>query len=244
MLNAWAFAAQVGMPLNVKVTIHWGWLRIVSEKSAKERLRLFLHRLGNWLRRQGVPLVYIWVHEVAPGTGLHTHIVLSVGATARELIATALSQKAPEFLIGEDGELPPDNAVMVSRSRYLPSRIARTDPQLRGKIAYLLKGADAATAALIGIEPNPRKAGTVQRRRVCVAHSIGPTARAGTDWHERGLEEFDLGFTGHEAPRRSYSPWKALQRPASAQGAQKPIQGSPSSHAPLQATDAPAAPIG
>lgn len=181
MLNGWAFADQAGMPLNVMVTIHWGAILIAAEKSAGKRLRLFMHRLGKWLRRQKLPLAYVWTHEVSPTAGLHTHIVLSVGATARELIAAELSRKAPKFLIGADGELPPDNAVVVSRSCYSPSRIARTGRQLRGKIAYLLKGADAATAALIGIEPNPRKAGKVQRRRVCVAHSIGPTARAGAD---------------------------------------------------------------
>src|SRR6476620_10047929 len=60
ILNAWAYAKDMGMPLNAHIVIHWERLNLVAEKSILGAQSLFLDRLGKWLRRRERQLAFIW----------------------------------------------------------------------------------------------------------------------------------------------------------------------------------------
>jgi hypothetical protein len=68
-------AAEIGLPLNRFVTINWEAAGVGDGVKATGR---FLKHAGDWLRRHGRRLAYVWVQERGRRVGQHVHILLHV----------------------------------------------------------------------------------------------------------------------------------------------------------------------
>lgn len=71
MIEATAFAVEVGMPFNRFTTIHWDAAGVRDPLKATGR---FLKLLGDAVRAAGSSYAYVWVRENGPGKGEHVHI--------------------------------------------------------------------------------------------------------------------------------------------------------------------------
>jgi hypothetical protein len=75
--RAVSHALEIGLPLNRFVTINWEAAGIEDCTRATGR---FLKQAGDWLRRLGRSLAYVWVQERGARIGQHVHILLHVPA--------------------------------------------------------------------------------------------------------------------------------------------------------------------
>lgn len=75
MIAASRHAAAIGLPLNRFVTINWEAAGVGDGVRATGR---FLKQAGDWLRRHGRRLTYVWVQERGRRVGQHVHVLLHV----------------------------------------------------------------------------------------------------------------------------------------------------------------------
>ena len=78
--NAWAaahHAAQISLPLDTHLTMHWG--KLAGDGTVQRRLGRLLTCARRWLARRGAQLACVWVVECGERAGgLHTHTLLHV----------------------------------------------------------------------------------------------------------------------------------------------------------------------
>lgn len=77
ILDAALWAVELGLPLNRFVTINWEAAGVPASSKATGR---FLKYAGDWLRRRGSQIAYVWVQERGPRVGQHVHILIHVPA--------------------------------------------------------------------------------------------------------------------------------------------------------------------
>jgi hypothetical protein len=75
LFRAARHAAAIGLPLNRFVTINWEAAGVGEGVIATG---CFLKHAGDWLRRHGHRLAYVWVQERGRRVGQHVHILLHV----------------------------------------------------------------------------------------------------------------------------------------------------------------------
>jgi hypothetical protein len=77
LVNALAFAQEIGNPPNMHVTIHWNLSECFTEDQWMKHQSKLFDKLSKWLKRKGYfPIKFIWTNENASKKGCHTHLLL------------------------------------------------------------------------------------------------------------------------------------------------------------------------
>jgi hypothetical protein len=166
--HAFNFAAEIGQPLNVFVTLNFGHTNCSAETMTAQFMTLLDRKFGPWWRRpsrhlkigpQGAP-AYAWVAEAAGGyPGIHW--VLHIPQTRR----TDFIARLPKWLKNIAGDLHDECAFNVGTVYRAP-----------GLRSYLLKGCDPNYADFCKFDCVPQ--GVVHGKRSGVSRSLQRTARS------------------------------------------------------------------
>ena len=76
LLDALAFADQIGLRLNVAVDINW--LMFSGTVDDRTRFSRCQQRLSKWAKRRGFALTLIWTRELGRYGSPHTHVLIHV----------------------------------------------------------------------------------------------------------------------------------------------------------------------
>jgi hypothetical protein len=76
LLDALAFADEIGLRLNVAVDI--SWLMFSGTVDDRTRFSRCQQRLSKWAKREGFGLTLIWTREVGKHGSSHTHVLIHV----------------------------------------------------------------------------------------------------------------------------------------------------------------------
>lgn len=170
--DAVLFACQADMPLNRFVTIHWDAAAVADDQAATAR---YLKLAGDWVRVRGGVFAFIWVRESGEQKGRHVHILmhlppnLTLGFNRRQrgwLKACGAAWRAKVILTRP-----------IGRSlQHALSGGADYQTNLLELLDYVLKGADQAARAVLGIV-RQKDGGLIQGKRCGFSQNLGPRAR-------------------------------------------------------------------
>jgi hypothetical protein len=137
LLDALAFADEIGLRLNVAVDICWPMFSgIVDDRTRFARCQ---QRLSKWAKRRGFALTLIWTRELGKYGSPHTHVLIHVPPW---LMESNEFQLALERALEPEGGPNHEKAIMIQPA-YRPL----------GKLLYNLKGVDPKHACGFGIRP-------------------------------------------------------------------------------------------
>ena len=210
-INAIAFAAAIGRPLNNHITIvlkHAHALRGLRPPYdhrvfARFRARL-LERLRAYLVEATGISAYLWTGENSGDQwkGLHLHIAVHLASSRqRPALYRAMSAHGFDFDgvdLGERGGGTPN--AWAGLGRYV---LKRYDPR---DFIYLSDGESVPISGLTGIQHRGNDMGVVPGQRLGTSHAISRAARAAAGWQELkhpaewGPALHDLG--GYHRPTR------------------------------------------
>ena len=210
-INAIAFAAAIGRPLNNQVTIvlkHAHALRGIRPPYDRRVVARFRARLLERLRAHLVEATgaaaYLWTGENSGDQwkGLHFHIAVHLASSCqRPALWRAMSAHGFDFDgvdLGERGGWTPK--AWSGLARYVLKRCDHRD------FTYLSGGESVQISALTGIQSRGTDFGVVPGQRLGTSHAISRAARAAAGWQElKHPEEWgealhDLG--GYHRPTR------------------------------------------
>jgi hypothetical protein len=159
LLDALAFADQIGLRLNVAVDICWPMFSgTVDDRTRFARCQ---QRLSKWARRRGFALTLIWTRELGRYGSPHTHVLIHVPPW---LMESNEFQFALERALEPEGGPNHEKAILI-QSAYRPL----------GKLLYNLKGVDPKNANDFGIRPAYQ--GTLSGKRAGCTQNLGAGAR-------------------------------------------------------------------
>ncbi|WP_353200507.1 hypothetical protein [Sandarakinorhabdus sp.] len=187
LVAAAAHAERIGLPPNRLVTLHWAALGLGDDLAAAAIGRV-LKLWREALAERGLPFACVWARENDDGDaskGSHVHILAHVPAAAGPGFMRRLRGWARLAAGGRidrrrgriDGPAYVAGAVNTRRigGRLVVAQGVH-EANLAAALGYLLKGADEATAAALGLtrrEPGGRLTG----KRVGWSENIGAKAR-------------------------------------------------------------------
>jgi hypothetical protein len=182
LANAAAFAASLGYPLNAQITFAWHSIPSFSACALPQLQGALMLRFGQWLKRRGVTLRYVWVRERVSGRGLHSHALLS--------LPPALKEEAKAFLTASGG------FVDTTRTKGVWVECgARTPAAWAGSLRYFAKGLDHRDfvygscgstenlGVLLGVDHRGSQ-GVIPCKRSGTSENLGPKARSRAGWRE------------------------------------------------------------
>lgn len=167
--EAAAFAEEMGRPLTALVTIVFHGVQNVEESVIR-----ICDSMRHWLRRQGLPAIYIWVKEFGSEHGVHIHLAVHVPAGAvywafKKMVWRWAEQAGAEILRGGSSE------TVDVRRIY----------SINGLLKYLGKSVSSRDAPKAreryGIDRKPHASVGGRASQVCKA--LGPKARM--EWYAR-----------------------------------------------------------
>jgi hypothetical protein len=159
LLDALAFADEIGLRLNVAVDICW--LMFSGTVNDRNRFSRCQQRLSKWVKRQGSALALIWTREVGKNGGIHTHVLVHVPPW---LMEHGDFQRALERSFEPEGGPKVDQAIKIQPAY---------DPL--GKLLYNLKGTDPKRAKQFGVQASYQ--GELEGKRCGCTENIGARAR-------------------------------------------------------------------
>jgi hypothetical protein len=176
IIEGLAHAAIIGLPLNRFVTIHWQSGGGAAGPQATGR---FLKFAGDWLRLRGVQITYAWVRETGRLKGEHVHIALHVppehgpafGHQQRRWVKAAGAKCWRGVIQTRPVGSSASHAFVGIRHGEAYS------DHLAAAAEYFLKGADAGTAAALGLARDRETQGTLTGKRASTSANIGRDAR-------------------------------------------------------------------
>lgn len=170
IVHAALHALRTERPLNRFITI--GFEAGGCPVRTIEALGQFLKSGSDWLRWKGAPVAYVWVIENPPAIDEHAHVLIHVpdnlSAGFTRLQRGWLARTGTTCWRG-----------IIHTEKVMPSHEALT-----GVLRYVLKGGDAETRKIFGIEDRGRQ-GHVEGKRCGMSGSLGASAR-----------EREIGFVG------------------------------------------------
>ena len=159
LLDALAFANEIGLRLNVAVDICWPMFSgIVDDRTRFARCQ---QRLSKWAKRRGFALTLIWTRELGNYGSPHTHVLIHVPPW---LMESNEFQFALERALEPEGGPNHEKAIMIQPA-YRPL----------GKLLYNLKGVDPKHASGFGIRPAYQ--GELSGKRAGVTQNLSAKAR-------------------------------------------------------------------
>lgn len=162
MILSAAFARERGTRLNRFVTIPFK-ANLCPDRTLVA-LGRFLKLAGDWLRMKGVIPAYIWVIENPADADEHVHLLIHVPDDLRSDFA-----RLQRGWIARTG-------TRVGKGVIHSKDIPDNADAITGLLRYMLKGADAETRKMFGIDHRGSQ-GVVEGKRCGVAQSIGRKAR-------------------------------------------------------------------
>ena len=214
LMEALAFAREIGTPLNAHATIHWVGTNAGDDPNG----RLFAkvrEGFDKWLKRQGIPggLTAIWVRERLSGGSaevVHCHMLFHLAHPFMRGRKRIQVEGAIERLIDRHGD-----------GNFLDCTLKLTFP-LNPNGIYPLKGGGPDVWRRFGVPRRWRKPqGCIHAKRCGTTENIGPAARQSTETNS--IEEHDDGF-GTSIPNATHhssegkSDQRDLQTPTRARG--------------------------
>lgn len=205
LLDASFFAAQIGLPLNRFVTIHWEQAGILVD--FQKVTGRFLKLAGDWLRLQGSEFAWVWVREGGPKDGEHVHILMHVPPH----LARAFSYRQRRWLKACGANF--GKGVIKSRPVGRSNRHAFVGVQggecymghLGRALDYILKGAASQTRHDLGIT-RAKSGGVLFGKRCSTSQNIGWAARKKYGMHDLALPP------ARNCTRRGCDTWTDLHR--------------------------------
>ncbi len=209
LYSAVSYANQLGIVMNVHVSITWKLLGIHGHEEAAKVLRYeFFKHLQEWCEYRmpaGHRFVWLYVHEVGRRHGFHTHFLTAI----------------PDELRPEFREWMANRIAKVSRIGVVPKEAYEITAPPSDRIGrqwrylqYLCKGigGDEEVASMVGTEPivkaesliRPRGRGPAEvrcRKRCGVSNVIGAQARRDAQFEsllERGVADVRQLYAGME----------------------------------------------
>ena len=213
LMDAVAYARQIGTPLNTHATIHWVGTKVGDDPDG----RLFAkvrEGFDKWLRRHGIPggLTAIWVRERLSGGSaevVHCHMLFHLPQPFTRGRKRKQVEETLERLIDRHGD-----------GNYADYTLKLTFPPTPNGI-YLLKGGGPDVWREFGVPRRWRRAqGFIHGKRCGTTENIG---RAQRTKQEIQQEKHDGGF-GTSIPNATHHSSKGesddrdLQTPTRARG--------------------------
>jgi hypothetical protein len=163
---AWLFAIREGVGPNLFLTVHWKHAPAKIEgQHPVERNGLFRDGLKAWFYRHapGQPFVWIEVREKTRALGEHVHLFVYVPEPLQTRFTLAAHR-----LVARQSATMTDTAFKVVQVGW----------KWWERLRYVMKGGNDAVRQRHGVPGkwSPYQ-GTIEGKRVRIAHSIGPTAR-------------------------------------------------------------------
>ena len=155
LLDALAFADEIGLRLNVAVDI--SWLMFAGTVDDRTRFSRCQQRLSKWAKREGFALTLIWTREVGKHGSSHTHVLIHVPPW---LMETKKFPLAIERALEAEGGPNHEKAIMIQPA-----------PTPQGKLLYNLKGLDPREAKQFGVRASYQ--GELHGKRVGCTENIG-----------------------------------------------------------------------
>lgn len=186
MAAAVAHAERIGLPLNRLVTVHWGAMGLSDAEAGRASGRM-LKLWREALAEKGLPFACVWARENDNGDaskGSHVHILAHVPAAGsgllRRLPAWARLAAGGRYNRRRERVEGPAYSKGAVTTRRIGGRVsvpqAVHDANLVGTLGYLLKGADDATAAALGLRDR-EPGGRIIGKRCGWSENIGAKAR-------------------------------------------------------------------
>jgi len=175
LTEAASFALAIGLGLNRFVTIHWQTAGASDDLAATGQ---WLKLAGDWIRSRGGQFAYLWVRENGPDKGAHVHILMHLPPD----LAHGFNRRQQGW-VKACGAKRKRN-VLYSRpigrnyhhysSGWIDGRCY--DANLSETLDYVLKGADDAARAGLGIKRSEH-GGHVVGKRCGTSVSLGASVR-------------------------------------------------------------------
>ena len=158
LIAAAGHAEVIGLPLTRMITIHWQAAGVPLTRMANATGR-FVDLLSKALNRHGTATAWLWVHEDGHGKGGHCHLLAHVPASLVQRL-TALQRGWLRRITGQ----PYRSRVILSKPIGGRLGLEGTNPELhaanaRAVLAYVLKGASPAAAAMFNLTCSKRAVG-------------------------------------------------------------------------------------
>lgn len=189
VIDAATFAWYSDIPLTM--ILHFQLEKL--ERRPQEFISDYLKQVGDWLRIQGHPRIYIWVLEKPPGKSVNAHMLLHLPDALRKPFANMqrgwLKQAGLEW---EKKVLRYQKIGIKPGSRDRPLGIGEYLMHLEIAVSYLLKGADKKTNAVLRIDQKPQ--GTISGKRVGISEGISKKARLQAGYEPPASERVTILF--------------------------------------------------
>lgn len=155
--DADAVASQLGLPLNTFLTVCYG-ATFPGEAAMASTFKRAMKRMGQWLRDNGVPFAFVYVHENPGDEKPNSHVLVHVPAH----LIRAFKAKAGDWFDALDGGVKVD---------------PRNDAQRRAKgldtrLQYMTKGAPFLTCRRYGGHRARGGQGPIHFKRAGVAQLL------------------------------------------------------------------------
>lgn len=174
--SAGHFAAQTNTPLNRFITIHLEKGGVVGEYEIV--ISHFLKQAGDWLRRKGRSLNYIWVREAGFDKGEHVHILMHLPPD----LPRAFANRQRQWLT-QAGVEPRKNVIKTmpiglsyKHCFYGVQYGQSYDAHLQQTLAYVLKESEPGALFSLGIVRLLQQS-SLKGQRYSVSTALGPAAR-------------------------------------------------------------------
>jgi hypothetical protein len=177
MIEAVAFARQIGLPLMAHLTIHWAFTDVGDDPDGKLFAK-FREGLDKWARRQGFPLTGIWARErIARGQAEAVHCHLLFHLPVRQCSGKGLREVKDAIyrLINRHGRRAGDKRGGGYWAEEVIKIVIHDNPD--GK--YLIKGGGPDVWERFGVRKEDRRSqGIIHGKRCGTTENIGPAARS------------------------------------------------------------------
>jgi hypothetical protein len=172
LIDATSFAEWRGFPLNRFVSIDLSGLEMRPQKFISS----FLKRVGDWLRTNASPVVYVWVLENPPRGHLNCHILVHVPELLMKRFRRRQRGWCEQAGARWNKSLIRSQKVGIKpgtrdRKLSLGERLEHTEYAL----SYMLKGADREVCDLLRIDWDAQ--GGIIGKRAGTSERIGRKAR-------------------------------------------------------------------
>ena len=186
LVNAVAFAHYLGTPMLVMVTVRWDLMDGFEFTRWTEMQTTIFERIGKWLARADLPLVYAWVREVSPAGAAHTHVLMHLPRRYWSDFRAFLAESGGFHIEAQDAPIHLQGGRFGTYDRRMQA----------GALRYMLKGlppdltmrADdgrlTTVCRALRLKAPQHVPTPVPGRHVGVSHAVGPTARAARGWRE------------------------------------------------------------
>lgn len=160
-------ASDAGLPLNRHLTVHWRMGGIPDSRAALATGRL-TKLIADWLKRRGGRLAYAWIRENGDFKGSHAHILfhlpdgVQLGQMTRRWAKRLFGRAAP-------GSVKTKVIGGTAKASFTGSSWYQDN--LAYVLAYLLKGVDARSGALLDLDRS-EEGGWIVGKRVGISQNI------------------------------------------------------------------------